>query len=239
MPIAPPSFQPGSPISVALFTLIVAAVIAAVLWAIHHAFRTDTEQARTQTTRAAIGITLWLATLSTVVASGAMPRLPFSGLPFFFGAIIVVSGWLGLSRLGGHLAANVSLAALVGFQAFRLPLELVLHTWVESGTIPETMTWSGKNWDIISGVMALLAAPFAQKHRAVAWAANVIGLGLLLNVMRVALFSAPLPFGWGVKPPLLVAFHLPYALIGPVCVGGALAGHLVLTRALLRRAPLT
>jgi hypothetical protein len=39
-----------------------------------------------------------------------------------------------------------------------------------------------------------------------------------------------------VTPPLLLALHLPYAWIGPVCVGGALAGHIVLTRALLRRA---
>ena len=239
MPIAPPSFQPGSPISVVLFGVIIAGVIAALLWAIHHAFRANAAQARVQTSRAAVGIAVWLATLGALVASGAMPRLPLSGLPFFFGGIILVSGWLGLSPLGGHLAANVPLAALVGFQAFRLPLELILHSWVESGTIPETMTWSGKNWDIISGITALVAVPFAQKHRAVAWAANAIGLGLLLNVMRVALLSAPVPFGWDVKPPLLVAFHLPYALIGPVCVGGALAGHLVLTRALLRRAPLT
>lgn len=222
-----------------LFGVIIAGVIAALLWAIHHAFRANAAQARVQTSRAAVGIAVWLATLGALVASGAMPRLPLSGLPFFFGGIILVSGWLGLSPLGGHLAANVPLAALVGFQAFRLPLELILHSWVESGTIPETMTWSGKNWDIISGITALVAVPFAQKHRAVAWAANAIGLGLLLNVMRVALLSAPVPFGWDVKPPLLVAFHLPYALIGPVCVGGALAGHIVLTRALLRRAPLT
>lgn len=52
--------------------------------------------------------------------------------------------------------------------------------------------------------------------------------------MAVALMSAPVPFGWNVSPPLRVAFHLPYALIGPVCVGGALLGHIVLTRALLR-----
>ena len=53
-------------------------------------------------------------------------------------------------------------------------------------------------------------------------------------VIRVALFSSPVPFGWGQQPPLLLALHLPYAYIGPVCVGGALIGHIVLTRALLR-----
>jgi hypothetical protein len=60
----------------------------------------------------------------------------------------------------------------------------------------------------------------------------------LLNVMRVALLSAPVPFGWHVEPPLLVALHLPYMYIGPVCVGGAIAGHVILTRALLEKARL-
>jgi hypothetical protein len=127
-------------------------------------------------------------------------------------------------------------AALVAFQAFRLPLELVLHRWALEGTIPLTMTWTGDNWDIVSGIVALVAAPFAHRHRVVAWGANVVGIILLLNVIRVALLSSPLPFAWMVTPPLLLALHLPYAWIGPVCVGGALAGHIVLTRALLRRA---
>ena len=83
--------------------------------------------------------------------------------------------------------------------------------------------------------VALLAAPFATRRRGIAWGANVVGLLLLLNVMRVAILSSPFPFGWGQQPPLLLAWHLPYALIGPECVGGALFGHLVLTRALLRR----
>jgi hypothetical protein len=97
------------------------------------------------------------------------------------------------------------------------------------------MTWSGRNWDVVSGIAALVAAPFATRHRAVAWVVNVVGMVLLLNVMRVALLSSPVPFGWGTEPPLTLALHLPYALVGPVCVGGALAGHIVLTRALLSR----
>jgi hypothetical protein len=88
---------------------------------------------------------------------------------------------------------------------------------------------------MISGIVALVTFSFVGKYRGLAWFANIVGLVLLINVMRVALMSAPVPFGWHIDPPLLVAFHLPYALIGPVCVGGALIGHIVLTRALLRR----
>ena len=99
------------------------------------------------------------------------------------------------------------------------------------------MTWTGQNWDIISGLTALVCASFATRHRAAARIANIVGFALLLNVMRVAILSSPVPFGWGQQPPLLLALHLPYALIGPVCVGGALFGHLVLTRALWNKPP--
>jgi hypothetical protein len=181
---------------------------------------------------AAIALALWLGGQALLVASGRMTSLPLNGLPFFFGPILVVWVGLALSPVGRCLATTVPLAALVVFQAFRLPLELVLHSWVAQGTIPQTMTWLGQNWDIISGGTALVCAPLASRFRVAARLANIVGFALLLNVMRVAILSSPVPFGWGVQPPLLLAFHLPYALIGPVCVGGALFGHLVLTRAL-------
>ncbi len=38
-----------------------------------------------------------------------------------------------------------------------------------------------------------------------------------------------------VVPKLELIYHVPYALIIPVCIGGALIGHIALTRALLRR----
>ena len=61
---------------------------------------------------------------------------------------------------------------------------------------------------------------------------------LLLNVLRVALLSTPGPFfSYTDAPPLLLAFHFPTGWIVPVCVGGALAGHVVLTRALLAHLP--
>lgn len=157
-----------------------------------------------------------------------MPRLML-----FLGACNLAGVLLALSPVGEWLA-RLPLFWLVGFQGFRLPLELVLHTWANSNTIPRTMTWDGANFDIISGVVALVAAPLAGKHRGVAWAANIIGLVLLLNVGRVAVMSSPLPFAWKVEPPLLLGLYLPYAWIVPVCVAGALAGHIVLTRALLR-----
>lgn len=224
-------FHPASPASLAAFVTILVAVIAAILWAVQRAYRS----ARA-TGIAAVALTIWLGALGALVASGKMTALPFSGLPVFFGSILIACTALGLSSVGGRLATHVPLAALVGFQAFRLPLELVLHSWAAQGTIPETMTWTGQNLDIISGILGVVCAPLAVRFPIAARVANVLGFALLMNVMRVAIMSSPFPFGWGQQPPLLLALHLPYAFIGPVCVGGALFGHIVLTRALWRKA---
>jgi hypothetical protein len=220
-------FTPASAGSVLSFGVIVAAAVAAFLWAVYRAY------GRGRALAIAIGVLfVWLGALTGLIASGKMETLPLHGLPLFFGPILVLCIGAGLSPFGERLAASVPVAALVGFQAFRLPLELVLHDWAAQGTIPGTMTWTGQNWDIVSGVMALIAAPLAGRFPVAARIANVVGLALLLNVIRVAVMSSPLPFAWGQQPPLLLALHFPYFLIGPVCVGGALFGHVVLTRRL-------
>jgi hypothetical protein len=228
--------MPASAGSLLVFDAILIAVVAAVLAGVYISYRkTEPVSALKKTVLVALSLGLWLGILSAVVGYGILEKLPLRGLPFFFGIIFIVSIAAGLSSLAGRMAGTLSLAALVGFQIFRLPLELVLHHWANGGTIPTTMTWTGQNWDIVSGIVALCAAFFADRRRGIAWGANLVGIVLLLNVIRVAIMSSPLPIGWNVTPPLLLALHLPYALIGPVCVGGALAGHIVLTRALLVR----
>jgi len=227
-------FTPGSSGSVAAFVGVVVGVLAAFFAGVHRAYVGTGGPAWRTTARVAGATLAWLALLSVPVASGAVIRAPMPGLPLFFGASLLGALAIGLSPLGGRMARGLTLPVLVAFQGFRLPLELVLHVWGESGTIPSTMTWEGANLDIISGALALLCAPLAGRWRGAAWLANVVGLALLVNVVRVAVLSSGLPFAWpGVSPPLQLAMYLPYAWIGPVCVGGALAGHLILTRALL------
>jgi hypothetical protein len=227
-------FTPASTGSVLAFVAILIVVVALFIFGVGHAFRGAAN--RRQILRHTIlSLVVWLGLLSALSGSGQLARLPFGGLPVFLALIFVVVIVAATSRFAGQLAAALPLAALVAFQAFRLPLELVLHAWAAQGTIPGAMTWTGQNWDIVTGIVALAAAPFANRFRALAWFANVVGALLLANVMRVVLMTSPLPFAWDVQPRLLLAFHLPYMLIAPVCVGGALFGHIVLTRALLAR----
>jgi hypothetical protein len=224
---------PPSTISFIGFLLILAFIIASVSTGLYRAAlrKKDEASARRLVNRFLIGLFLWLLLVSAFVGSGVLQKAPMPALPIFMFTMMAAAVIFALSPLGTLLAHEVSLPALIAFQSFRLPLELVLHEWVRTSTIPETMTWTGSNFDIVTGILALPCAVFAR-HRTVSWLFNLIGFALLLNVMRVAILSSPLPFAWGVTPPLELALYLPYSWIVPLCVGGALAGHLILTRAL-------
>ena len=210
--------------SLLVFVGILIAVVSAIVLGAYYA--------RANPGAVGLGIVIWLGVLSWVVSLGIFETEPARVLPFL-AACNLAAVVFALSPIGRRLAMGLPLAALVGFQVFRLPLELVLHSWATQGVIPVTMTWDGSNLDILSGALALIAAPLVSRFRSVAWVFNLVGITLLVNVARVAILSSPLPFAWQVEPPLLLAFHLPYALIVPVCVAGALGGHIVLTRRLL------
>ena len=150
------------------------------------------------------------------------------------GLVLAVSAGLAFSRVGERVVGAVPVAALVGFQAFRLPLELVLHRFYDEGVIPVQMTYSGANFDIVTGVLAVVCGLGLWRGvagRMVVWAFNCMGLGLLGAVVRIAVLSAPTPMRVYMNdPPVQLIFHAPYTWILSVCVAGALLGHLLVFR---------
>ena len=51
----------------------------------------------------------------------------------------------------------------MGFQGFRIVVEMLIHIAVQEGIAHPTMTWSGTNWDLVVGVTAVLLVPFAKR----------------------------------------------------------------------------
>src|SRR6185503_13658946 len=138
---------------------------------------------------------LWLASKGLLAQFDARPP------PFLPVTAACIALWVGIaaSRLGGALAA-LPVAALVGFQAFRLPLELLMHAAADAGVMPRQMAFSGWNFDIFSGASALVVAAlaglgWAPRRLLIAWSA--LGTLLLLVIVMIAIVSAPplLAFG--------------------------------------------
>jgi hypothetical protein len=174
---------------------------------------------------------MWLLGWSGVFADPVPPKPLLLLVP-----AVACSLWFALrSRAGDALAANAPLAALVALQAFRLPLELLMHGWAREGALPLQMTFAGQNWDIATGALALLVAPFAARSRALVHAWNIVGLLLLANIVTVALLSMPGPLRlFTTDPPNVLVFRAPYTWLPGFFVQVALAGHILVFRALRR-----
>jgi len=140
-----------------------------------------------------------------------------------------------LGPFGARFAETLPLWALVGLQAFRLPLEFVLWKAAQDGTNPIQMSFEGRNFDVVTGATALvLAIVLYRKKISDSWvlAWNVLGVALLLNIVVVALTSLPWIHAFGPDRVNEWVLHFPFVWLPAVLVQTALFGHVVVFRRL-------
>ncbi len=186
-----------------------------------------------------VGLMLWMAT--TYVAAWLRVLQFPPGPPTMvvvFMLVFVLSVGLGVSPVGRRLAAGLPFVVLVGVQAFRLPLELMMHRAYEYGLMPRQMSYSGLNFDIVTGITAIVVVVLLATGRAGAGtvrAWNWLGTLLLINIVLIAGLSAPTP--WRVfrdAPANTWIATAPYIWLPTVMVAFAILGHIVIYRALRR-----
>jgi hypothetical protein len=165
-----------------------------------------------------------------------MPAPPM--LLLFALAIITIA--LAFSAFGLRLGLAVGMASLVYFQAFRIIVELLLHRMWEQDVVPVQMTYAGRNFDIVSGITAAILGFWMSRggrpSRVVLLLWNLLGLALLINIVTVAVLSAPVSFRHFTEgPPNLLPSTFPDIWLPSFLVQLALFGHLVMFRLIFRR----
>ena len=228
----------GTPLLRWLFVLLAVLVAAGVVAGFATAWRRSEAtraQGRRATMFAALGVGGWMV-LTALAASAGWLR--FDGtLPSF--VIVPLAGVaaaiaIGVSPAGARLSSGVPLALLVGFQGFRLPLELLMHRAWQEGLMPVQMSYAGRNWDIVTGATALLLAGVLAAGRpspklVQLW--NWLGLALLANAVIIAVLSLPLPFRVFLNEPANVwVANAPWVWVPGLLVPVALLGHLLVLR---------
>lgn len=186
---------------------------------------------------AGVGTVAWLGIPGGLAAAGL---LSFSAVPptmlLCVGATVVCTVLLARSGLGARLASRLPLAILVGFQAFRILVELWLHRGHELGVFPVEMTYAGWNFDIAAGLLAIAVAVLYRRGvagRRLVMAFNIVGLLLLANIVTIAILAAPTPFQvLMTEPPNVWVTGFPGVWLPTVLVQAALLGHLLVFRAL-------
>jgi hypothetical protein len=218
-------------------TLLVAALLVLAVYYSSLGTGLDARKARLRAGTAASLTTLWLTVTGIAASRGALHfEPPPTMLPVFLMTFAIAIG-LALSPVGKRIAIGLPIAALVGYQAFRVLVELLLHRAYREGLMPVQMSFSGRNFDIVSGITAVLLGawlvvrPTLSRRLVFAW--NTLGLALLINIIGVALLSAPTPLRVFMNEPANVWItHTPWVWLPTVMVLAALCGHLVVYRRL-------
>jgi hypothetical protein len=232
--------QPSFAADIGFLTIVFALVIAA-FYAVPLAARRvgdDPQSWEPARKRFVYGLLAWMAVTKLVAMTGVLTR--FDDIPpplmLLVGASLVLSTSFALSKLGGLLAVGLPLWALVGFQAFRLPLELVLHRLFDDGVLPAQMTYSGMNYDIVTGITAIVVAAWAAVAplpRFVLLAWNLLGLALLLVIVTIAVLSFPGPLrAFPNDPANAIVASSPFVWLPTLVVQAGWIGHLLVFRRL-------
>lgn len=154
-------------------------------------------------------------------------------------SILAIASVFGFSSFGWTGALNLSFAALIGFQAFRFPLELVMHHAGSKGIMPVELSFSGYNFDIITGIGALVIFVLLQSGREVPrfilWLWNIWGSLCLLVIVFIAVSASPMIRLFGDDPSHLNTWvlYFPYVWLPVVLVMIAISGHIMIWRKLL------
>lgn len=151
-------------------------------------------------------------------------------------AVVGMTG-LFISPDGRRYMDRLDPATLTLLHTVRIPVELVLFWLAGAGTIPELMTFEGKNFDILAG----LSAPFVYYYGylrkkwprllLVFW--NILSLALLLNIVIHATLAAPSPFqAFAFDQPNMAILHFPFSWLPSVVVPIVIFAHLATLRQL-------
>ena len=182
--------------------------------------------------------------LGWIALTGALAYLnllsDFSSTPSPVGWLtaiaLLVATVFAVSPFGAAAARATPVAWLIGFQSFRIVVEILLHQGYLAGFVPPQMTWVGRNWDILTGLTAVPVAYFAARQTLPRWAAvvwNLTGFALLINIMAVGILSTPGSFRlFQNEPANIFVAQFPYVWLLTVLVPTAWIGHLLLFRRL-------
>jgi len=184
-----------------------------------------------------IMVLLWLTIQSVVSLSGYFavtnvipPRFLLLVLPPVVSMIVVLFTKRGRNFIEGFDAKTLTLLHVI-----RIPVELTLYWLFLNKSIPEIMTFEGRNFDMMSGLTAPLVYYFGYVKKVlarrviIAW--NIACLLLLANIVVTAILSAPFPFQvFAFDQPNIAILYFPFTLLPGCVVPIVLFAHVISLR---------
>jgi hypothetical protein len=163
-------------------------LVGALLWLVDLASRRLDEPAAGRhraLVATAAGAVAWMTVTWIAASSGVLRQWDATPPPIavLVAGIVALSVAIAFSPYGTRIATGVPIALLIALQGFRL-----------RGVMPVQMSYSGRNFDIITGISAfvvawLVAQGLGGRLLITIW--NLMGVALLVNVVTIAILSTP------------------------------------------------
>ena len=161
---------------------------------------------------------IWLAAQAVISITGFYYRNTHAQPPAFLLATLpnmLVILVLFITKRGRTFIDGMNLKVLTILHIIRIPVEIVLLWLCMHKVVPQIMTFEGRNFDILSGISAPFIYYIAfrketyNKWVLLVW--NIICLILLINIVSIAILSAPFAFQrFGLDQPNIAVLYFPY-----------------------------
>ncbi|MGB3586367.1 MAG: hypothetical protein WBA23_07510 [Tunicatimonas sp.] len=189
-------------------------------------------------------IIAWLLLLSVLAFSGFYQKT--NAIPPRFTMVLFIPLFTIIyilnSQRGKRWFERANIPLLILIHVVRIPVELILYQLFEYGTIPELMTFAGRNFDILAGLTAPFVYYFGYKKKVlsrsviIGW--HVISLLLLANIVVHAILSIPFPLQQiAFDQPNIAVLTFPFVWLPGIVVPVVLFTHLVALRYEWRKKP--
>ncbi|WP_084134989.1 hypothetical protein [Maribacter aquivivus] len=147
----------------------------------------------------------------------------FNEKPLLFPLAIIATTLLSFLSFKMVSIEKLNTNYLLGIHIIRIPVELCLYQLFLKDQIPEIMTFTGWNFDILIGLSAvvILIYQYVKKKNLARqyflfW--NVIGLLFLSVIVIIAILSSPLPIQqFAFEQPNIALLEFPYSFL-PTCI---------------------
>lgn len=162
---------------------------------------------------------------------------PFNAAPVIIIPLILVVLFT-FSKTVKEILPHIPQENIIKLQVFRFYVEVLLWALYASALLPVQMTFEGRNFDVITGVTAVLLTTriggfilLDKLPRALIILWNIMGLGLLINIVVIAILSMPSPLRYFMNDPAnTIVTEFPISLLPAFLVPLAYMLHLLSLR---------
>jgi len=170
-------------------------------------------------TRITLLIILWSIIQSILAYTGFYevvesipPRFALILIPT---TLVIICSFLPKPRKWMIKNRNIEVSTFL--HSVRLPVEIILHSLFIISLVPEMMTYSGFNYDIIMGISAPIVGLLYLKNiigKSILLVWNILGLMLIFTILIIGIFSAELPFQlFNYDQPNQAVKYFPFVLL--------------------------